>query len=347
MGRWRGRRTTTIRSDLVAESRRIPRDLTWAAERCAGLREPKDGRRFARLSVISGTRVMATAAVLTEGLFFGEGPRWRDGRLWFSDFYEHAVKSVDLAGAVRTELEVDDQPSGLGWLPDGRLLIVAMRRRQLLRVDRDGVQLHADLSGVADYHANDMVVDATGRAYVGNFGFPLDEELKARGTESVLADHPTANLARVDPDGRVHVAAAGMHFPNGCVITPDGRTLIVAETLALRLTAFDVGANGELASRRVWAQLGMRAPDGICLDAAGQVWVANAIAPECVLVAQGGQVVATVTTSQPCYACMLGGDDRRTLFMLTAPSSVAEVVSRVRDGRIETARVATPGAGWP
>jgi sugar lactone lactonase YvrE len=290
---------------------------------------------------------MKTARVLVEGLSFGEGPRWHDGRLWFSDFYDHAVKSMDASGVVRTELEIDDQPSGLGWLPDGRLLVVAMHRMQLLRVDAAGVKVHADLSGMATYHANDMVVDRHGRAYVGNFGFPLDEALKARGVESVIADHPTAKLARVDPDGRVRVAADDMHFPNGCVITPDGATLIVAETLAMRLTAFDIGPDGSLTNRRVWAPLGMRAPDGVCLDANGHVWVANAIAPECVLVAPGGEVISTVQTDQPCFACMLGGADRRTLYMMTAPTSLADVVSTARQGHIACAEVETAGAGWP
>jgi sugar lactone lactonase YvrE len=290
---------------------------------------------------------MTKASNLSEGLFFGEGPRWHDGRLWFSDFYAHAVKSMDPAGAVRTELEIDDQPSGLGWLPDGRLLVVAMHRMQVLRVDPDGVKVHAELSGVATHHANDMVVDGQGRAYVGNFGFALDEALEARGVEGVLAEHPTARLACVRPDGVVREAAADLHFPNGSVITPYGRTMILAETLALRLTAFDIAPDGALSNRRVWATLGMRAPDGICLDANGHVWVANAIAPECVLVAPGGAIVATVETDQPCFACMLGGPQRRTLYMMTAPSSVADVVSRARLGRIAVTEVATPGAGWP
>jgi len=290
---------------------------------------------------------MTMAMLLAEGLYFGEGPRWRNDRLWFSDFYDHAVRSLDASGAVRTELEIDDQPSGLGWLPDGRLLVVAMHRRRVLRVDPDGVKVHADLSQVAAHHTNDMVVDSAGRAYVGNFGFPLDAELKARGVESVIADHPTTNLARVDPDGRVHVAAADMHFPNGSVITADGRTMIVAETLAMRLTAFDIGADGTLTNRRVWAELGMRAPDGICLDAKGHVWIANAIAPECLLVAQGGEIVDTVETDQPCFACMLGGRDRRTLYMMTAPSSSADVASAARRGHVMCVEVATPGAGRP
>lgn len=290
---------------------------------------------------------MTKARILASGLYFGEGPRWHAGRLWFSDFYDHAVKSVDVSGGLRTELEIDDQPSGLGWLPDGRLLVVAMHRRQVLRVDPDGVSVHADLSAIATFHANDMVVDRQGRAYVGNFGFELDQALKTRGVESVIADHPSARLARVDPDGRVHVAAEDLHFPNGCVITPDGGTLIVAETLAMRLTAFDIGPDGSLSNRRVWATLGMRAPDGICLDADGHAWVANAIAPECVLVAPGGEVITTVETAQPCFACMLGGPQRRTLFMMTAPSSMAEIVSASRQGQIEYLDVAVAGAGWP
>ena len=290
---------------------------------------------------------MRKASILAEDLYFGEGPRWHSGRLWFSDFYERAVKSVDRDGAVRTELEIEDQPSGLGWLPDGRLLVVAMKGMQLLRVDPDGIKVHADLAGVADYHTNDMVVDRQGRAYVGNFGFHLDEALKTRGVEGVLADHPGAKLARVDPDGSVHVAATGLHYPNGCVITPDGRTIILAETLAMCLTAFDIGADGGLSNRRCRAPAGKRAPDGTCLDADGHVWVANALAPECVLFAQGGEIVATVQTSQPCFACMLGGEDRRRLYMMTAPSSVAEIVSASPQGRIECVEVATPGAGLP
>jgi len=290
---------------------------------------------------------MTRARVLADGLYFGEGPRWHDGRLWFSDFYDHRVKSLDASGALRTEIEIDDQPSGLGWLPDGRLLVVAMHRRHLLRIDPDGMKVHADLSGVAAYHTNDMVVDSSGRAYVGNFGFRLDQAVRERGVESVLADHPTTQLARVDPDGKVHVAASDMHFPNGMVITPDGRTLIVAETLAMRLTAFDIGPDGALSNRRIWATLGMRAPDGICLDANGHVWVANAIAPECVLVAPGGEIVAKVETAEPCYACMLGGDDRRTLYIMSAPSSMPDVVSKARLGIVACAPVSTPGAGRP
>jgi len=286
--------------------------------------------------------------VLTGGIYFGEGPRWRDGRLWFSDFYAHAVMSVSLAGDLRREFEIDDQPSGLGWMPDGSMLVVSMVKRQVLRRTSDGeISLHADLSAIAGFHCNDMVVDADGRAYVGNFGFDLDAAIESRGVESVLADHPTARLACVSPDGAVSVAAGDMHFPNGPVITPDGKTLILGETLAGCLTAFDIGANGNLTNRRVWASIAPRVPDGICLDAEGAIWVANPIAPECVRIGEGGQVKEVIDTAAPCYACMLGGDDGRTLFMLTASSSNAHEAAATPSGRILVATVDAPHAGRP
>jgi sugar lactone lactonase YvrE len=289
-----------------------------------------------------------TTRVLAEGIYFGEGPRWRDGRLWFSDFYAHAVKSVSLAGDLRTEFEIDDRPSGLGWAPDGSMLIVSMTKRQLLRRALDGtISLHADLGGVAAFHCNDMVVDAAGRAYVGNFGFDLDAEIVARGAPSVIADHPTARLALVSAAGQVSVAADGMHFPNGSVITPDGKTLIVGETLGGGLTAFDIAADGTLSGRRVWAQTTPRIPDGIALDADGAIWIANPVAPECALIAEGGEVKEVIDTGQPCYACMLGGDDGRTLFMLTAPSSLAHEAEAAPKGKLLVATVDAPHAGRP
>jgi sugar lactone lactonase YvrE len=286
--------------------------------------------------------------VLAEGIYFGEGPRWRDGRLWFSDFQAHAVKSVSLAGDLRTEFEIDDQPSGLGWMPDGSLLVVSMTKRQVLRRTPDGkIRLHADLGGIATWHCNDMVVDAQGRAYVGNFGFDLDAELAARGTESVLAEHATAKLALVGADGAVSVAAEDMHFPNGPVITPDGRTLIVGETLSASLTAFDIGADGTLSNRRLWAPTGPRVPDGIALDAEGAIWIANPIGHECVRIAQGGEVLEVIDPGDNCFACMLGGEDGRTLFMLTAHTSIAEETARTANGRLVIATVEAPHAGLP
>ncbi len=286
--------------------------------------------------------------VLTEGVYFGEGPRWHEGRLWFSDFYAHAVKSVSLAGDMRTEFEIDDRPSGLGWAPDGSMLIVSMTKRQVLRRTADGqITVHADLNGLADFHCNDMVVDAAGRAYVGNFGFDLDAEIVSRGVENVIADHPKARLILVGADGSVSVAAPDMSFPNGPVITPDGKTLIVGETLGGALTAFDIAADGTLSHRRQWAPTWPGVPDGICLDAKGAIWIANPIAPECVLIAEGGEVLEVIDTGMNCYACMLGGDDGRTLFMLTAPSSLAHEAAEAPRGKIVIATVDTPGAGRP
>jgi sugar lactone lactonase YvrE len=281
--------------------------------------------------------------VLADGIHFGEGPRWRDGRLWFSDFYAHAVKSVSLSGDQRVEFEIDDQPSGLGWMPDGSLLVVSMTKRQVLRRTPDGrIALHADLSGLATFHCNDMVVDAAGRAYVGNFGFDLGAQL---GGEQIEAT--PAKLALVAPDGSVSVAAEDMNFPNGSMITPDGRTLIVGETFANRLSAFDIGADGTLSNRRLWAETPGRAPDGACLDAEGAVWVANPLAQECVRFAEGGEVREVIDPGDNCYACMLGGDDGKTLFMLTAPAMTATDRLPGPQGRIVVAQVDVPHAGRP
>jgi sugar lactone lactonase YvrE len=289
---------------------------------------------------------MVKATTLLEGLYFGEGPRWHDGRLWFSDFYDHTVRTVDEHGRAETICEVAAQPSGLGWLPDGRLLIVSMTDRKLLRREADGRLVeHADLSGIATFHCNDMVVDAKGRAYVGNFGFDLEAFSRARAAGQA-AEMGTATLARVDPDGSTHVAAREMEFPNGSVVTPDGRTLIVAETMGRRLTAFDIAADGALSNRRAWAETGSALPDGICLDAEGCVWIANPAAAECLRIREGGAVAERVETSQLSFACMLGGADGKTLFILTAAASGAKS-SEARTGRVETARVEVGHAGLP
>ena len=284
--------------------------------------------------------------LLLDGLYFGESPRWHDGRLWFSDFFDHQVKAVDSRGSVEVIVEVANQPSGLGWLPDGRLLVVSMLDRTLMRLDDEGLVLHADLSGIATFHTNDMVVDGAGRAYVGNFGFDLDHAFATRGADT-FANHDTAVMARVDPDGSVHAVADDLHFPNGTVITPSGHTLIVAETMANRLTAFDIAPDGSLCGRRVWADLGRRLPDGICLDADGNVWLANPAGSECVLVAEGGEVLDVITTEQPCLACMLGGENGRTLHLVTCSTSVASVAAAARTGSIVTMQVDVPGAGRP
>ncbi len=221
---------------------------------------------------------MSGLPVLLDGVGFGEGPRWHDGRLWFSDFLRHAVSTVDDAGTRRVELELDEPPSGLGWLPDGRLLVVAMESRRVLRVEHDGrVAIHADLSSIATGNCNDMVVAADGTAYVGNFGFDfyVGEPLR------------TAAIARVTSGGDVSVAADGLEFPNGSVITPDGRTLIVGETMARRVAAFTIADDGTLHDRRVWAEMGDVMPDGCTLDADGAIWFADAASSVVVRVREG------------------------------------------------------------
>jgi sugar lactone lactonase YvrE len=286
-----------------------------------------------------------TAEPFVSGLFFGECPRWHDGRLWYSDFFDNAVFSVSPDGERRVEVDFDGEPAGLGWLPDGRLLFNSRLERVIYRREPDGMLVqHGDLKPWATWHANDMVVASNGQAYCGNFGFDLDGLYDGSVKPSAIAP---ASLVRVDPDGTSHEAAAGMEFPNGTVITDDDATLIIAESFGARLTAFDRAADGTLTNRRVWAALEGIAPDGICLCADGSVWVANAAAPECVRVAEGGEVLERVTTSRNCYACMLGGDDRRTLYLVTAIDSNAAVARASRDGALEKVRTAVPGAGLP
>jgi sugar lactone lactonase YvrE len=282
---------------------------------------------------------MQALETLAEGFAFLEGPRWHDGRLWVSDMHDHRVLTLDAKGRSETICEVSQQPSGLGWLPDGRLLVVSMVDRRVLRLEAQGLVEHADLSGpgLASFHCNDMVVDARGRAYVGNFGFDFQA-----GEE-----HREKVLLLVEPDGSVRVVADGLSFPNGSVITPDGRTLVVGESWAARLTAFDIHEDGSLHGRRVWAALPGAVPDGCCLDAEGAIWVASPMSSELLRVREGGEVLARVPTQQMAIACMLGGADRRTLFVLTAPSTQREECRRLRSARIETLRVDVPGAGRP
>jgi sugar lactone lactonase YvrE len=292
--------------------------------------------------------VAGPVRTIATGIYFGEGPRWHDGRLWFSDFHSHRVCSVGEDGEVRTELEVDDQPSGLGWMPDGSLLVVLMKARAVWRRWPDGrFTRHADLADVSAHLCNDMVVDGQGRAYVGNFGFDLDAAIRERGAPAVMADHPKTTLVLVQPDGTVSVAADDMSFPNGTVITPDGKTLIVGESLAARLTAFDIAADGALTNRRVWAATQPYVPDGICLDADGAIWVANPIGPQCVRIAESGKVLDVVDTGLPCFACMLGGPDGRTLHMLIAANSDHEEAAKAPTGQLIACEVDAARAGWP
>lgn len=292
--------------------------------------------------------------LLTGGDFF-EGPRWRRGRWWVSDFYQQAVYSVTPDGEAEKVLDVPEQPSGLGWLPDGSLLVVSMRDRRLLRRWPDGqVTTHADLSDHAPWHCNDMVVDAHGRAWVGNFGFDMMGG----------ADPVTTCLLRVDPDGTVTQVADGLAFPNGAVITPDGSTLIIGETLAGRLTAFTIRQGGTLADRRVHAQFSPApplttvkemsaaltfAPDGCCLDAKEHIWVADGLGGGCLRIAPGGEIAETIDapTGQRIFACMLGGSDGRTLLLCCAPDSSERRRRGAGEASLMTCDVDTPHAGYP
>jgi len=275
--------------------------------------------------------------VILDGLFFPEGPRWHKGKLWFSDMQGLQVMTVDTTGQAEKIVEVSGSPSGLGWLPDGRLQVVSMLDRRLLRLDDNGLVEVADLNDLASFHCNDMVIDQQGRAYIGNFGFDYAANAPVKPAEIVL----------VTPEGRARIVAENLLFPNGTVITPDGKTLIVAETFGNRLTAFDIESDGSLNNRRIWAELEGVFPDGICLDAAGAIWVAAPHPGEVIRVLEGGNISDRVVVSTRPYACMLGGDDRCTLFICTAGSAIPDEVRVMPGGKIETIDVEVPGAGLP
>ncbi|KAI9000140.1 gluconolactonase [Hyaloraphidium curvatum] len=281
---------------------------------------------------------------VVEGLGFGEGPRWRNGKLFFSDFYQYAVKAWDPAtGALETVLQLPDgeSPSGLGWLPDGRLLVVSMQAHKVLCVGPDGrASDHADLRGVSEYLPNDMVVSADGTAYVGCFAFELDGNMGPQ----LLWKYRTGTLAVVPPSGTAVKGPSGMHFSNGPAITPDGRTLIVAETFASRLTAFDILPDGTLANRRVWARTPGTLPDGICLCEDGTVWAANPTGNELHRWAEGGIKVATIRTSMPSFAVALGGPEGKTAYVMTSKTA-GRVQGLKMEGKIEAVETDVRGAG--
>ena len=292
---------------------------------------------------------------LLEGGAFFEAPRWHEGRWWVSDFYRHAVYTVGTDGIDELVLEVEHQPSGLGWLPDGSLLVVSMKDQRVLRRDREKrVSVHADLSAFTDSPVNDMVVDGHGRAWVGCFGFDL----------MAFADPRPAPLMRVDPDGTASLAAEDLMFPNGSVITPDGSTLIVGETTGCRYTAFTIEADGSLSGRRVWAQLAPTpelgsfqemlpqitvGPDGCTLDAEDHLWAADEAGGRCIRIAGGGAIVEEIRTPEGlgCFACALGGDDGRTLLVCAAPDFLETSRRGARDAVLLTAQVDVPHAGLP
>src|SRR5262252_10024009 len=285
---------------------------------------------------------MVGARTVLTGLAMGESPRWHEDRLWFSDWGAQEIVAADLDGksevVVRTQFGL---PFSIDWLPDGRLLIVSGRENLLLRRESDGsLVTHADLRGLSNRPWNEIVVDGRGNIYVNSICFQFGEEEFRPGI-----------LALVTPNGSVRQVADHIAFPNGMVVTPDNSTLIVAESFASRLTAFEIAADGSLSNRRVWAELG-QGGDGICLDTTGAVWCAAVKEGKstCVRVSEGGQVLERIELDRGCFACMLGGDDGKTLFMMAAEwhgTENMEMLLQSRTGKVLTARAPAPHIGWP
>jgi sugar lactone lactonase YvrE len=275
---------------------------------------------------------MTEPKTLLSGLAIGESPRWHDGRLWFANWGTGDIIAVDLEGRSDVVAHVPAViPYCFDWLPDGRLLVVSGRESVVLRQEEDGSLVpYADLSGLAPV-CNEIVVDGRGNAYVngGDFG-------------------PPGMIALVTPDGSVRQVADGIEFGNGMAVTPDNRTLVVAESYGKRLTAFDIADDGSLGRRRVWADLGGDYPDGICLDADGAVWYADVPNSHCVRVREGGEILSTVTVDRGCFACMLGGPDGTTLFIVAAVWKGMENIDfSERTGQVLVTAAPAPGAGWP
>ncbi len=289
-----------------------------------------------------------TTEVLVDGLAFPEGCRWHDGALYFSDQHDGAVYRYDVEAKEAVKLvDVPHGASGLGWTPDGRLLVVSMEDRKLMRLDPNGLDGDpaltevADLSGIATWHCNDMIVDPAGHAWIGNFGSTIE------GPDVNIIP---AVLIRVDPDGSVHAAAEDLMFPNGMILTPDGTTMLLAESMKARILAFDIGADGELSGRRVWAELEGALPDGICYDAEGAIWSACPLTGRVLRIAEGGEVLDVVDLEgegRGAFACVLGGEDRRTLFIMSSQGMKPVATRELRAGRVEAVRVDVPGAGTP
>ena len=269
------------------------------------------------------------------GIDFGETPRWHDGRLWFSDFYQHTISSVGENGQRRIEVSYDGQPAGLGWLPDGRLLFVSMLDQRIMRVEGDGTIVeHADLADIAGGPCNDMVVGSAGNAYVGNFGSDVFNG----------AEPTTSTLAIVWADGAVTAATEteGLQFPNGAVITDDESTLIIGETMGGRYTAFTITPDRRLSNRRVWAEVPGMAPDGCTIDAEGAIWFGDAAGKQVVRVVEGGEITDRLETPDSTYACMLGGSDGRTLYALSCPHAMPADAAGAGAGTLLSTRVEVP-----
>jgi sugar lactone lactonase YvrE len=277
------------------------------------------------------------ANIVATGLAFPEGPRWRDDRFWFTDQHDASVYQMTPNGQLYRYATTEDRPGGIDWLPDGSLLVVYMTQQRLMRRVEHHWEQYADLSELASYHCNDLVVGSQGAVFMGNFG-------EAIGLNPVMRP---AELIRIDPNGKAEVVDREVVFPNGSVITDDGCQLRVAETFAHRITQFDLDQKERITHRRVWAELGAATPDGICLDAEDALWVASPKTHELLRVARGGRVLARCLTQGAPYACMLGGDQRRTLYICTSESDDPIEAARIKSGRIESSIVDVAGAGRP
>ncbi len=275
---------------------------------------------------------------LMTGLVLGESPRWHDDRLWFSDWGAQEVIAVDLEGKSEVITRIQSFPFCIDFLPDGRLLVVSARDQLLLRMEPDGsLVTHANLTSLSDHPWNEIVVDGRGNAYLNNIGFDFPG-----------GEFATGIIALVTPDGSTRQVADGVAFPNGMVVTPDNATLILAESYGKRLTAFDIAADGGLSNRRVWADLGDGAPDGICLDAVNAIWYGDVPNKRCVRVREGGEVLQTIDLDRGCFACALGGADKRTLFLVaTEWSGTTSMAGGARTGQVLVVEAPAPGVGWP
>ncbi|HEX8051367.1 MAG TPA: SMP-30/gluconolactonase/LRE family protein [Thermoleophilaceae bacterium] len=276
--------------------------------------------------------------VIKTGIVLGESPRWRDGRLWFADWVAREIAAVDPEGNAEVIVEgAGVLPICFDWLPDGRMLIVSGREGMLLRRELDGtVAPYVDLTELAPPPWNDIVVDGRGNAYVGNTGFDFPEGEFAPGM-----------LALVRPDGSARKVAGDVALPNGLAVSADNSTLVLAESYGRRLTAFDIADDGNLGGRRVWADLGDGVPDGICLDAEGAAWYGDVPNRRCVRVREGGEVLETIELDRGCFACMLGGEDGTTLFMVAADWRGSTSMDGEPTGRVIATAASAPHAGWP